>query len=162
MPTLIDMSGQRFGRLVVGAYAGKTTDRKSLWFCTCDCGAQRTVMGKHLRTGHTQSCGCYAADRIRETKTTHGHKLKAGKSRTYSTWLCMHQRCSRPNWHAYHRYGGRGISVCERWATFDAFLADMGERPEGRTLDRIDVNGNYCLGNRRWATATEQARNKAP
>ena len=162
MPTLIDMAGQRFGRLTVLGYVGKTKDRKSLWRCVCDCGRETVTMGRHMRSGHSNSCGCYAKDRVRETKTVHGHKPKAGKSPTYATWLCMVQRCTRENWHAYHRYGGRGVTVCERWASsFENFLADMGERPDGMTLDRINVDGHYEPGNCRWATAQEQARNKA-
>ena len=90
----------------------------------------------------------------------HGHRPKAGASPTYATWLSMKSRCNRPESHNYHLYGARGISICERWSDFVFFLADMGERPEGKTLDRIDPNGNYEKENCRWATTTEQSRNK--
>ncbi len=160
MPAVIDMTGETFGRYTVLAYEGKTKDRKSLWRCKCECGNVRVVLGKHLRSGHTASCGCYAKDRIRETKTIHGHKTKGGASRTYLSWRCMHKRCSDPTWHAFEHYGGRGIRVCDRWADFSAFLDDMGERPEGRTLDRIDTDGDYAPANCRWASHSEQVRNR--
>lgn len=161
MPNVIDLMGQTFGRLTVVSHAGRANDRAALWSCVCACGAERVVIGKKLRSGHTQSCGCYAKDRVRETKTKHGHKPKAGKSRTYTSWLSMHSRCNRPEFHAFHRYGGRGIKVCDRWAVFENFLADMGERPDGMTLDRVDVDGNYEPSNCRWATHAQQCANKA-
>lgn len=90
----------------------------------------------------------------------HGHSSKSGASPTYATWLAMKIRCNRPYAHNYHLYGGRGISICERWGDFVCFLADMGDRPEGKTLDRIDPNGNYEKDNCRWATSKEQSRNR--
>ncbi len=115
-----------------------------------------------LRSGKTKSCGCYARDKASEwgkKATRHGH---AGKrpSRTYQSWIAMRNRCYREKDVHYASYGGRGITVCGSWrASFEVFLADMGERPEGKTLDRIDPDGNYEPGNCRWATPVEQRAN---
>ncbi|MFB6873719.1 hypothetical protein [Streptomyces sp. NPDC056323] len=156
MTPKINLTGQRFGRLVVIAEAGRQ-DRKVTWLCRCDCGTESTVRGANLRSGHTTSCGCWKRERIVEASRTHGQS----SSRLYKIWRGMVRRTSDPNNPDYARYGGRGISVCEDWRkSFEAFARDMGKRPEGMTLDRIDNDGNYEPSNCRWSTATEQARNK--
>lgn len=147
-----DLADKRFGRLTVLRYAGKKDRRNHLWLCRCDCGTEKVVIGGNLLRGNTRSCGCLK----REIHTSHG----AWGNPTYVSWNTMLQRCLNHRKPAYRRYGGRGITVCERWRRFENFLADMGERPAGRTLDRYpDKDGNYEPGNCRWATPTEQANN---
>lgn len=152
--SFIDLTGDRYGITTVIEYWGRVWTNHHAWLCRCDCGNEHLAGGNHLRTGVTKSCGClHSGGRAVER---HGHH----DSRTYSTWEHMIHRCTRPNYYKYHLYGGRGISVCDRWRnSFVAFLEDMGERPEGKTLDRYpNPNGNYEPGNCRWATAKEQAR----
>lgn len=155
----VEMIGLRFGRLIVIARGpdyesnGKKTRR---WFCRCDCGAEVLTFGNGLRSGHAKSCGCLRQEAIALAATVHG---MAGTG-TYSSWLAMWSRCTSETNVSYPNYGGRGVSVCDRWKSFSNFLADMGERPEGMTLDRKEVMGNYTPENCSWATKEEQDNNK--
>lgn len=154
----IDLTGRRFERLVVLEPAGHR-GKKRLWRCACDCGGEIVTMGENLRENRarrTRSCGCLHRDRI----TKHGHMGRGAASPTYRSWLSMIQRCTNPKVAGFDGYGGRGIRVCLRWRSFENFLADMGERPDGRSIDRIDNDGDYERGNCRWATRSEQQRNK--
>ena len=159
MPTRIDIANQRFGRLI----ALKPTKRDQSgwwWLCICDCGKQTTVRGTVLRRNDTKSCGCS----MHETKIKHGHHRRHNgrhtPSPTYISWAGMLTRCRNSKQRCYTNYGGRGITVCKRWLTFKNFLADMGERPAGLTLDRINNDGNYEPKNCRWATLKEQRNNQ--
>ena len=145
---LIDLTGKSFGRWLVSDYAGK-----SYWNCVCKCGTTKKVFGSNLINSKSVSCGCYAAER----NTKHG----MSRSRVYSIWEGMKQRCSKPSNSYWHRYGGRSIKVCDRWQLFDNFYADLGEPPtEQHSLGRIDNDGNYEPSNVRWETLDQQNNNK--
>jgi hypothetical protein len=155
MSTAIEMTGQKFGMLLVIERAGKEKHGTALWKAECECGQETIVRGAHLRSGRIMSCGCLMGN------TTHGHTAGGRFSPTFTSWDCMKQRCLNPNHKHFSYYGGRGITVCQSWTnSFEQFLSDVGERPEGKTLDRIDSNGNYEKSNVRWATPKEQANNK--
>jgi hypothetical protein len=117
-------------------------------------------MGGNLRSGDVRSCGCLQREIIARRNRTHGHSVRGAETPTYRSWKAMHTRCTNPNPSTWAHYGGRGIEICERWRSFESFLEDMGERPEGTSIDRIDVDGNYEPGNCRWATPTEQRANR--
>ena len=152
------MIGQRFGRLVVISLDSVRKERR-WWLCLCDCGSKTAVMTKRLTSGHTRSCGCLRSEiHAEKCRSRATHRLT--KTRTYKSWLSMKERCLNPNATRYPDYGAKGITICERWASsFEGFLADMGERPVGKTLDRIDGTKGYEPSNCRWATYAEQTYN---
>lgn len=152
----IDRTGARFGRLLVLSRAPNRNSR-TRWCCRCDCGVTCEVNTVELTAGKTNSCGCLRE----ELRASHGHTKRGRRSPTYNSWSTMTQRCTNPDATGYALYGGRGIKVCDRWRKFEDFLADMGERPRNKTLDRYpDNDGDYEPGNCRWATGSEQGLNR--
>lgn len=155
---LKDYAGETFGRLIAVSLVereDKWNDHK--WLFKCQCGNEKVAGIKQVRSGHTSSCGCLASEVVVKRNTSHG---LSKNSATYRSWKDMRARCNSPSNSDFKDYGGRGVSICDRWNDFGAFFADMGERPTGTTLDRIEVNGNYEPSNCRWATASQQANNK--
>jgi hypothetical protein len=154
----LDLTGQRFGRLIAERIDDARHQGRIRWRCRCDCGEAVDVLAKLLRNGHTQSCGCLSLDVHRASNSTHG----GSSSSEFRIWVKMRARCNDPKSRRFARYGGRGIAVCTRWdESFAAFLADVGRRPRGFSIDRIDNDGNYEPGNVRWAAPKEQNRNRS-
>ena len=162
-PLVKCLTGQRFGKLVVTGWAGTNARRCATWCASCDCGTEIVASGDMLRSGKTTSCGCVKRETWRQTMT-HGQAGPNRRTSLYNRWLLMRRRCSDPKDKRYARYGGRGIRVCDEWQhSFEAFARDVGNPPvPGYSLDRINNDGNYEPGNVRWATASEQARNRGP
>lgn len=155
MPKLIDMTGQVFGRLTVLSRVQATGQAK--WLCRCICGNTTVQPGNELRAKNVISCGCYKRANLGQRTKTHGMT----KTPEYFAWINMRNRCARHISNGYERYGALGITVCDRWLnSFQNFYADMGPRPFGYSLDRINPAGNYSPENCRWASMEVQQTNK--
>jgi hypothetical protein len=161
MTKLRDLTGQVFGYWTVVERGENSPAGQTRWLCRCRCGTTALVQAASLVHGHGRSCGCLKVEKTRQRSTKHSHAHEGKLSPTYHSWAGMKARCTNPNHSSFERYGGAGVLLCERWLSFENFLADMGERPPGTTLDRYpNQNGNYEPGNCRWATDEQQARNK--
>lgn len=166
MTQIKDITGEAFGCLVVIARAPNSRTGAVMWLCSCvadrgGCGGSVEAFSQNLRSGRTTSCGCTYARAKAARATRHGHASRSGRTAEWLSWHAMRRRCDDARSPAFRDYGGRGITVCERWRSFEAFLADMGRRPSAaHSIDRINNDGNYEPGNCRWATQTEQSRNQ--
>jgi len=161
MGALINLSGRRFGRLTV-LYRVGTKQGSPLWLCKCDCGNTKEVIMRSLTTGNTKSCGCIHKQKLAKRNTMSAKHGGADKERLYNIWHGMRQRCNDSNHKDYPRYGGRGITICPEWndyAVFRAWALANGYADD-LTIDRKEVNGNYCPENCQWADAKTQANNR--
>lgn len=157
------IENQKFGRLTAIKACEAIPGERTRWIFRCECGVEKAIIATNVVSGHTLSCGCYKSEyseKWKKSSVTHG----LCKSKEYRAWAALINRCENPKNADYPKYGGRGISVCTRWRhDFMNFYADMGPRPSANhSIDRIDVNGNYEPSNCRWATKSEQQKNKRP
>jgi len=155
----LDLTGMVFGRLTILGKVESNSQGKSLWHCKCSCGKLANVRIDRLTSGRTKSCGCLRLEMLDE-KRKHGQAIDGKRSREYETWASMKNRCLNPNHPKFRLYGKRGITVCERWLNFENFFADMGIKPTGLTLERVDNNKSYYPENCMWASWRQQRKNQ--
>lgn len=162
MPNAIDITGLKFGRLTAIHVTDKRYDGGRVWLCVCDCGNTVEVSAKLLKRGNNKSCGCYKRDQIKRANTTHGACVGYKRKHLYRSWNSMINRCNCISQLSYKHYGGRGITVCDEWKTFDAFNKWAMENgyQENLSIERIDVNGNYCPDNCTWIPLKDQNKNR--
>jgi hypothetical protein len=166
---LVDIGGRQFGKWTVLFEVEPGRHRRALWFCECECGTKRVLLGSALRLSQTRSCGCLRRQKHLKRITKHGHARRGKVTKVYRCWRDMLRRCRDPRHDRYLDYGGRGISVCDRWifgedgkSGFECFLADMGEPLAGQSIDRINNDGDYTPTNCKWSNAREQIANRRP
>ena len=152
----INLTGQKFERLTVISEAERDKYGAVMWLCRCECGTRKIIRGGHLLSGNTMSCGCLNKELLIKRSRKHG----MASTPIYKTWKSMRQRCYNPNDMHYKDYGGRGITICERWDKFKNFYEDMGEKPNGLEIERMNNNQGYSPENCKWATPKENSRNK--
>lgn len=162
MARYLDITGQTFGRLTAKCHAGKTPTGQALWIFDCACGGEKTAQASEVRRGKTRSCGCLSMEQKRAAGKSRQHAFsKSENRREKSTWDAMISRCYKPSDVGYANYGGRGITVCQLWReSFESFVTDMGKKPPGMTLDRINNDVGYSKENCKWATMKEQGNNR--
>lgn len=160
MAKFIDLTGQKFNRLIPIKFIGRDKYRNALWLCRCDCGNEKILPGYQVKNGRVKSCGCFKKEVGKINGKLYNTTHRYCRTKTYNAWASMVQRCTNLNSQAYKNYGGRGITICKRWMKFENFLEDVGEIPEGLTLDRINNGGDYSPGNFKLSTPKEQNRNK--
>lgn len=169
MSRLVNLVGQKFGRLtVVGIHPERKRYGKGghavmvLWDTVCTCGEKRVVFGSNLRRGLTRSCGCFNREQTIKRSTKHGHARRGSHTSIYDRWVCMRSRCRNPNNKSYPDYGGRGIGIDPSWEPFITYFGDVGHPPEGKSLNRVNNDGDYEKSNVEWATARQQVHNRRP
>lgn len=165
MSKFIDLNGKIFDKLTILNRVKNSKSGNAQWLCLCECGNNKFISGSDIIKGKTKSCGCIRKETTTKRNLKHGHSKRQNSSSIYMIWANIIQRCTNPKHIGYKNYGGRGIIVCDRWnpkrgGSFENFLEDMGERPLGLTIDRINNDKGYHKSNCRWRTIKEQSRNK--